>query len=87
MQRDMEQLPYNIMHVLLEWIAPVHLGLFLKFLINNPALSVEAFNHNVKSLNYSHFESAAKPSNLIRDHINDEHLMGKSTSVISQNAL
>ena len=77
-----EQLPEDIMHILLEGIAPVHLGLFLKeILINNPALSVEAFNHKVKSFNYSYFESAAKPSYLIRDHINDD-LTGKQTGTI-----
>lgn len=38
------------MHVVLEGIAPVHLGLFLKqILVHNPALSIEAFNHKVKS--------------------------------------
>ena len=48
-----EQLPEDVMHVLLEGIAPIHIGLFLKeLLINNPALSVEAFNHKVKSFSY-----------------------------------
>lgn len=81
-----EQLPEDIMHVLLEGVAPAHLGLFLKeILIKNPAISVEAFNHKVKSFNYSYFESAAKPSQLIRDHINDEDLTGKQTGIPSQN--
>ena len=78
-----EQLPEDIMHVLLEGVAPAHLGLFLKEIsINNPALSVEAFNHKVKSFNYPYFESAAKPSHLIRDHINDEDLTGKQTGIL-----
>ena len=76
------------MHILLEGVAPAHLGLFLKeILINNPALSVEAFNHKVKSFNYSYLESAAKPSHLVRDHIDDEDLTGKQTGTYSQNVL
>ena len=77
-----EQLPEDTMHVLLEGIAPIHLGLFLKqILVTTPALSVEAFNHKVKSFNYSYFESAARPSHLTNDHINDEDLTGKQTGI------
>ena len=72
------------MHVMLEGIAPLHLGLFLKQIFTNPALSNEAFNHKVKSFNYSYFESFAKPSYLINDHINDGDLTGKQTGITQQ---
>ena len=79
---NITELPEDIIHILLEGIAHVHLGLFLKeILINNPALSVEAFYHKVKSFNYSYFKSAAKPSYLIRD-VNNEDLTGKQTGTI-----
>lgn len=70
------------MHVLLEGVAPIHLGLLLKnILVDNPVCSLKQFNDKIRVYPYQYHETAQKPSPITDSALVKGDLSGKQTGM------
>ena len=77
-----KQLPQDVMHVLLEGVAPIHLGLLLKnILVDNPVCSLKQFNDKIRVYPYQYHETAQKPSPITDSALVKGDLSGKQTGM------
>ena len=75
-----EQLPQDVMQVLLEGVVPLNTGLFLHHVIVEEGhISLDAVNHKLRSFPYGYFESDKKPPALSLAAIQAGDLTGKQT--------
>ena len=73
-----EQVPQDMMHVLLEGVVPIEIGLLLKHaVLEDEAITLEAVNQKIASFSYSYFESDTKPSAITQLSVHDGDLTGK----------
>ena len=73
-----EQVPPDVMHVLLEGVVPRHIGQFLKHVVQGEeAISLEELNRKIQSFPYSYFELDTKPSKIPLSAIQEGNLTGK----------
>lgn len=57
-----QQLPQDLMHVMLEGVFPMHLEQFLNYVINDLSLfTLEEINCRIKSYSYAYFEVKPTP--------------------------
>ena len=77
-----KQLPQDVMHVVLEGVAQLHLGLLLKnILVDNPVCSLQQFNRKIQAYPYQYHETAQKPSPITDSAIAKGDLAGKQTGI------
>ncbi len=81
-----EQLPEDVMHVLLEGVVPVHIGLFLKevlFTAPRPGLRLEWLNSRIRSFPYAYFEVDKKPTAIPASAVQEGDLTSKQSGKIA----
>ena len=77
-----EQLPQDVMHVLLEGVVPLNSGLFLHHVIVEEGhISVDTLNRKLRSFPYGYYESDKKPPALSLAAIQAGDLTGKQTGI------
>ena len=74
-----KQLPEDAMHVLLEGIVPLHIGLFLNKVTSLKLMNLDALNGAVQSFPYQYFEISSKPSTIPKSAVLDQNLTGKQS--------
>ena len=68
------------MHVLLEGIIPLHIGLFLNKVTS--LVDLNKLNGAIKSFSYQYFEVSAKPSVIPLSAVQEGTLTGKQSGII-----
>ena len=77
-----EQLPQDVMHVLLEGVVPLNTGLFLHHvMVEEGHISIDTLNRKLRSFPYGYFESDKKPPALSLAAIQAGDLTGKQTGI------
>ena len=74
-----KQMPEDVMHILLEGVVPLHVGCFLKKMIDLGLVQLKTFNSALQSFPYGHLEIANKPVPITEDSVNNEDLTGKQS--------
>ena len=75
-----EQLPQDVMHVLLEGVVPRSVALVLQHVIVDlRIISIDALNARIASFPYAYFESPNKPSRISMPSILNLELEGTQT--------
>ena len=67
------------MHVLLEGIVPLHIGLFLNKVTSLKLVNLDALNGAVQAFPYQFFEISSKPSSIPASAVLDRNLTGKQS--------
>ena len=67
------------MHVLLEGVVPLHIGLFLKKVTGLGLAQLSSLNSAVQSFSYGYFEIDTKPIPISQDSVNNGDLTGKQS--------
>ena len=70
------------MHVLLEGIIPLHIGLFLNKVTSLKLVDLNKLNGAIKSFSYQYFEVSAKPSVIPLSAVQEGILTGKRSGII-----
>ena len=75
-----EQVPQDVMHVLLEGVVPIEIGLLLRqAVVEDEAITLAVVNQKIASFPYSYFESDTKPSTIPQSSVQNGDLTGKQT--------
>ena len=69
------------MHVLLEGIIPLHIGLFLNKVTSLKLVKLDMLNGAIKSFPYQYFEISAKPSAIPISAVQEGNLKGKQSGI------
>ena len=69
------------MHVLLEGIVPLHIGLFLNKVISLNLVTLDMLNGAIQSFPYQYFEVSSKPSVIPNSAVQEGNLTGKQSGM------
>ena len=69
------------MHVLLEGIVPLHIGLFLNKVTSLKLVNLDMLNGAIKSFSYQYFEISTKPSVIPTSTVQEGNLTGKQSGM------
>ena len=71
-------MPVDVMHILLEGVVPIQIGLLLKqVVLQDELISLNEINRKLASFPYSYFEVDTKPSTITISSVQDGDLTGK----------